>query len=225
MALDETQMDEGEFVVFGFVREQSDKMEVPNAIIAIIVTYYQMVISWYKEKYGKFIQFNDNKLIKMTDSADRYSTCLTNKMITKKMCNKFDIKFRIYGDSGNYVNCLIGYVQSFDSWINWNQGIGRRDNKFTTCSFYIDSSNDKLYVYDISIGSGKTELSYTSDTNFKSKDTFTLSFDFDNNTLQIYHNENAADKISLCQIKSVIPGVSLTNKDSTVQILSCKLYN
>ena len=67
------------------------------------------------------------------------------------------------------------------------------------------------------------DLDYKSTTNFQNGDIFGMSFDFKNDSLQLYHNNNKADKISLYGDKTAIPALSLTNKHDEIEILKLEI--
>ena len=88
-------------------------------------------------------------------------------------------------------------------------------------SLYTHSSLDQFSLNDSTHYFSK--LTYKSSCNFKNGDTFTLSFNFNKDYFQIYHNDKAADKISLNGNKTVIPGISIMNKTS-IQVIKWEMY-
>ena len=67
------------------------------------------------------------------------------------------------------------------------------------------------------------DLDWRAPSEFETTDIFGVTFDFINDTMQIYVNNNKADIISLKGNKSIIVGFSLDIKGDVLEILEYEL--
>ena len=89
-------------------------------------------------------------------------------------------------------------------------------------------SSDFNFGYKYKDKHGSGPINFISASNIKSLkfgDIIKLSFDFENDTLQIYHNNNYIKQVSLNGDKSILPGISLLNILDSIQIGNYNLYN
>ena len=208
-----------QYIVFGYVNNDSI-FNIPIDIINIIVLYYYIFFEFYTEKCGDGLQFID-KTVTLIDYNSTFSTCLFGELITEKICNKYEIHFQ-YTTQSTYFSFFFGYAKSKNSIKDWNDHIGDNENKKESVGIFVGSYFD-FTLYDEN--NYDKVLQYKSAVKFKNKDIFGLLFDFENDALQIYHNYNKADKLSLNKNKSVVIAISLVCKNDSVQILKHKFHS
>eukprot|EP01084_Bolivina_argentea_P017816 33238_1 len=175
-----------------------------------------MEIKWNTNTETNNIKFSDDhKTVTKTDpQSSSVSTVLINKTITKEMCNEFSITLIINGDEIN--GCLLGYVSSINDIKDWNQALGFDPNKQTSMGLLIDDDSPFLKLCDKDNTAEQLKCEYSECP--KGGDTFLFCFNFVNDNLIVYHNNNKMDTLSLNGNKNIIPAVSLIRDGSSVQI-------
>ena len=195
-----------------FYKQTSKIKNIPMDIINIITMYYYSFISlvFDRKKCSKYLEFIDNKHVKIKNKDWVYSTCLIDALITDKMCDRYEIYFKVRC-SLNGMNFRFGYVVSSDCIKNWNHGLGHKDNKNYSIGIYVGE-----YKYFKLFGKGNCgqSLDYKSSPKFCDGDTFGLEFNFNFNHIIIYHNYIKTEIISLNGDKQIIPAFSLIRKGS-----------
>ena len=145
-----------------------------------------------------------------------YSTCSFEQDIDGTLFNKFMIHFR-YLSSSRPSNIMIGYSTSIDYIENWNRPIGFGMNKSCSVCIWLNGKTCITWGHNIN---NYGSLSYRPQTNFQSGDIFTLSFDFVNDCVEFYHNDNKAPGIiSFNGAKCIIPAISLIDKGDSIQVI------
>ena len=149
-------------------------------------------------------------------------------MFTDKICNKFELKFRI--EFQDYLFCEFGYLSSSESLKRFKyQGFGEgSDKNHDNVSVGLILRRNVLEYHDDRGGDwtkqDERELNGDSLNKFKSCDIIKLVFDFVGDLLEIYQGCNVLDKVSLKGDKSIIPGVGLQLEDDSIELLECNLY-
>ena len=202
------------------------KIDIPTDIINIILFYYYIYFEFYKQQHGKGLVFINDKIVKMNVYNSMGSTCLFGELISTKICKKYQIHFQLLkeGISSHYFSfgLMFGYAESKNSIKDWNNCIGNKTNREQSTGFYVGSSFTDFAVYDKNNVS--KVLQYKSTSKFMINDVFGLEYDFINDEIQIYHNYNKADKLSLNGIKSLITAISLFDKKTSIKILKQTFY-
>ena len=152
----------------------------------------------------------------MSEKNSHYSTCLFGEPITDKICNKYDIYFKL-ACSSPLDDFFIGFATSVDDIKNWDNALGYGDNKKYSVGINIQLMEDKFVLDDATFT--YKSLDWRSKSMFESSDVFGLSFDFIHDEYQIYYNDIKADKLSLKGKKTIIPGISLSAQNDSVQVL------
>eukprot|EP01084_Bolivina_argentea_P168266 291855_1 len=168
---------------------------------------------------------DDDTTVTMTKTLNgsRWSTCLFGMHINNQMCDKFDISFKWRRTAESAFPAInIGFIASTiqNSIGNWNDRLGMKTNqKYSKC-IMIGTLYSRFYEYKNNQYSALLSTNHC----FKDKDEFTLSFDFINDALHIFHNDNLSDTISLDNVKEIMPGISLIYKGDTVQVTQWNFY-
>ena len=119
---------------------------------------------------------------------------------------------------------FLDMLQNTDKYMikNWNQSLGADNNKNSSVGILASSYlSSRFSLFDRN--NKCKELKYKSSIKFKCGDIFDLTFDFVQNKISIYHNNNFAVDISLNGNKSVIFAVSLKSRDASIEILNYEL--
>ena len=117
------------------------------------------------------------------------------------------------------VNCFFGYTTSKNKITNFEQGMGYSGNAKLSVGFYAHSNYQYFTLFDNKVQAQQL-LTTKKPTNGS---VVRLSFHFKNDNLTAYHDDKKAGETSLNGNKSVIPGVSLCNKDDSIEIIKYEL--
>ena len=122
----------------------------------------------------------------------------------------------------------MGYIKSMNvinNGFNLNDCLGNKQKKISAgISISPSQWPSGMIISDINNDRAPLNYANTSLTKFKSGDKLKLVFDFLINIIQIYHNNNFIDKVSLNGNKCVIPGVSLCRPGYSVKIGKYNFY-
>ena len=150
------------------------------------------------------------------------STCLFGELITNKICNQYYIQFKSNSDqSDGYGSFVFGYVESINCIKDFDCGLGVVRNKKHSVGIYTCYSQNQFKLFDKDNTDKK--LDYKSKSQFKQDDTFAVLFNFVDNYIQIYHNNNEADKLSLNDKKSIIMAFSLQKENDSIEIIKLEM--
>ena len=221
-------------IVYGYINK-TYKSNMPRDIADVITHYYQYDCKpkFYRDKHGKYLSFvSDTKIMKTQQPDGEYLRCsigLMDKCITNKMCDKFQIDFKIDFPKYNISSSLhIGYASSFKDVIHWNDALGELDNGDIGKTYGIYINGRSTMTLHKTWGLPLPEMlkyppqCYKSKTYFQNGDIFTLSFDFVKDCIDIYHNYRYADTTPLDGRKSIIPGVSVWDYQDSIEIVECR---
>eukprot|EP01083_Nonionella_stella_P049124 131033_1 len=137
-----------------------------------------------------------------------YSTSLFDILISNKICERYEVKFRMNATCG-----IVGYVTSKRCIKNWDHGLGFYDNKNSSVGIYVSGS-------DLSINDKNNDGKRLNVKGFRTGSILCFTFDFKNDKVEIYHNHSAIGDISLHGNKKIIVGCSLKYINDSVQIVS-----
>lgn len=226
------------YLVFGYCSQNFKSLTVPIEIINIVVFYHGHRIIFNQKYHGLHIQFINNIIATKYPITSRWSTCILNKEINSSECDKFYLELLCKDcDIKNFV-ISIGYIQSFYQFyngINWNQCIGKYDNKVFSAGIYIKSISSEceyryslygLHIsrYDDGYFHNKSNYKYYDYVDFDKithqDNKFGLLFNFINNTMILYSEKNKIKIFSLDNNKKIIPAVSFLRGCGQVEILN-----
>ena len=186
---------------------------------------------------------NNDKLVSLHHMTFGYRTCLLNTTFADTMCDKFTLKFMVKG-AQTFPMFGFGYAYSSIDKLDSDSGLGRGFNADYSVGVYLDPNQNKLeafpnYTCD-------RQLNWGSFSNFGNSDIIELSFDFLKDKMDIYHNNNFVDYVSLHykrqtpkntlfmriiedsdeelvdnDCKGIIPGVCLDTNEISIELLEC----
>ena len=210
--------------VFGYMRKaqllfpkNNIYYNIPMLIQYICLSYYYIGMVLDIKNHGNGLIFSNNdKNVKQTINA--WSTCVLINDININDCNKFNIHIK-YVKTGAF---QMGYIiNTINSIKNWNRETGCGSNTENSVGIYVYHYRDTFTLYDKNDCAGLQTLNYKSPKFFAINDIFILSFDFIENTLTIYHNDNKCDTIELQKHTKIIPAFSLYYPGTQIEILKC----
>ena len=217
--------------IYGFVRRYTI-VKVSIDILNIIFYYYYINFKWSTKnnECGEGLIFSDDDrtvtLPKNINNCVNSSTCIFNTYIASDICKQCNIYFKYNKqNSKDQMQFIFGYVESRDDVKDYNYSIFRALEKNPNQGFGIACSQWYPNFTMINAADNQIiELQYKVNGHFKDGDEFKLSFNFneDNRYLQIYHNDSTADKISLHDIQTVIPVISMRDA-CTIKFLKYEL--
>lgn len=206
------------YIVHGYVRNANSK-ETPKEITGIILLFYdftndQSLMKFDQTKYGDKLQFINDKQVQHIGDTDGSSIAIFSSSISSQFCNEFKLYFKIHSYD---FNGTIGWVQSKNDIKDWNQCLGYANNKDTSIGIWIARGwqEFRLYHKDNQIHLLSHKLKDT----FHDGDIVAISFNFCTDKVQLYHNEEKADSLSLDGAQSIIPCVSLCWKQQSFEII------
>ena len=158
------------------------------------------------------------KIVRVKKSIDGWQTCLFGQQIEKKYCNQFDIYIK--WNSGIYA-FFMGYITSTisESIGRWNSALGQHENKSNSVGIFVSNSNKILWRHDKHPIVSPQQLKYESQTEFDKNDIFRLSFNFKNDVVNIYHNDNYVDNIPLYGCTVITPAFALQSVNEELEIV------
>lgn len=203
--------------LFGTLAEESPYYNIPQLINICCMAFYE-VFTWYKEKHGERLEFISDKRVRVK-KEDIWSVCLYETEISNKICDKFDITFKVisFGIDRRDLDFCIGYAtgDTLETSIeNWEECIGEDNNKQTSAAWAFWESS---LVYN---GFCEYETS-DSDMNYSPNDLLRLLFDFKTNKVKIYQNGEEKDCKDLGATKFWI-GLSLRYQGTEIEMVEYK---
>eukprot|EP01084_Bolivina_argentea_P110625 197483_1 len=164
-------------------------------------------------------KFSNGNIVEKISSDNKYTTCVIGESINNKMCTQFDFEIKLKTFS---YECYIGYITSTinESVKNWNHYLGYGDNKNDSVGFRFYPNGN--YINEWRKGNFET-LNYTASSNFKQGDKVKLSFNFDNKTLSLYHNESRVEILSLNNCKTITPAITMSKKNDKIEIIKYEI--
>ena len=193
---------------------------LPMDIVDIILNYYECLPTFNKIKSNKKLKITNLTTIRKIENDNKWSFCSFGSIIANIMCNKFDIYIKI--KSLKYAIC-IGYITSKDYIYNESsvEHLGWKNNKNISVGMYMSKSYNYPQIFDTNYNGG-----YNGRHKFKKffiGDIFILSFDFEKNHFEMFHNDTKALTLKLNN-KMIVPAFTLYHKDYSIQIIKYRLY-
>ena len=222
-------------LINGYIRECQEKLfgelasnnpyyNIPQLVNNHCMLFYEL-FTWYKRQYGDGIHFISDTVVTVIKSAGRsgiWPTCMFENVISKQVCDKFSITFKIksFGTVKSYPDFYIGYSTGDTlpaSIKNWNQQLGECENTKTSKSWGIYNtrlciSRDGRAWYTIKQG-----MKYALD------DLLKVVFDFKEQKVTIYQNDKEEDSQELMETRLWI-GLSFYNRGETVEMVEYRYY-
>jgi len=198
--------------------------------------------------HGKNLQFDETgKRATKIDQDYQYSTFVFGAPITNKMCNRYDMYVKV---NKLQKDCFIGYAANEQGIKDWNQPFGYGSNKNSSVGVLANKKNmfavynkDHQQFVNLPVAVQKEENEW------EDGSIFLLSFDFENDDINIYQNKNEPDQVTSAKFhrakeqnvllksvkinnnlyqnssgKSVLPSFSLNCKGDSVEVLKWRLY-
>ena len=202
-----------ELLTCGFIHEWNKQNIKTNCIIPeeLILTFCKFHaindITWNTQFIGHGIEFTKNdkmatfKPWTVKRFWGRLASLFVNKIISNKMCKKFEIKYIV---NGGLSKCGFGYIPTiaFDKF-NPRQALGNDNQQLgedKSVGLYLDGQTTKLKVVT-GHGFGNVKLDAKSLSNLSTRlltgGIIGLLFDFENDQLEIYHNDTFVNKLCL----------------------------
>ena len=195
----------------GYIRETSINVIIPSDIIDMIISYFYIAIAWNTEKYDNVhcILSKENTMTTLSDQVCDFAVCAINPVISSEVCKRVDIGFQIYGRHnpdcfiyGNITSTIKDWGAYIKDILNDTKSIAGVQN------FYFNY--DKMHQIMV--------ISYRAEFNFRSNEQIILSFDFEEDHFQIYHNNQTGAKLSLNGNKEIGIAASLQNVNDSIEI-------
>eukprot|EP01084_Bolivina_argentea_P067588 123052_1 len=205
------------YLIFGYIHEIEKKypriINIPKPIIYVLAEFYCLFDEWNEKFCGSLLKIIKPKIITKTKKGN-YCSCLFGNEINNKMCNVFNIEFKW---KKKVIEFFIGYVEAdqLNKFDCHDDALGFQKNRNISLGIWIYKTNSHCALYD-SFYDYKT-LKHSSTDTFVESDRFMLSFDFVNEQLTIFRNDQRQDSIEF-QHKSIIPGVSLWQKGEEIEV-------
>eukprot|EP01083_Nonionella_stella_P282481 961221_1 len=186
-------------LIFGYCRAASN--DLAQTIIHLVLFYFNdnYKFDTTSQYYGRGLYFYDNNQTVQTkfkydphNTARRTSVCIYGEPISDKQCNKFEIYIQWKTCQFSSV-FFMGYITSSiqQSIQRWNNALGQFANKEYSVGIEVNSWRHNFIYYDKN--NEEKELKYESKLSFRENDMFKMEFNFIDDTLTIYHNNNKAD--------------------------------
>ena len=212
-------------LINGYIRECQDTLfgdlvddnafyNIPQLINTHCMAFYQ-VFTWYKKKHSDGLKFlSDSEVI--VSHFNRWRTCFFENEISNKICNKFDITFKVisFGKEKEEPDFCIGYTTTNtieESMIDWQLCLGETENKHTSAAWAFYSThlfyNGNCIVWE--------SMEYSPG------DLLRVSFDFEKNTVKVYQNAEEKDCQGLEATKLWI-GLSMTYEGNQITMVEYK---
>ena len=196
---------------------------IPETITTLILSYYYPKICFDRSprylvnvEYGK-----GNKSAKTARFNRGFGTCVLQEAITDEYCYRFSIQIATKGKRECIENISMGYVHDTSKKLTCDPlGIG--GNRRNSVSIYLSKCWNKFYLYDKN--HRYSEIRGNKMDQWKNDDTFTMSFNFEWNRLDLYHNEEYVASISLNGYKSVIPAFNLCGACDEISIKNFEFF-
>ena len=206
--------------LFGDIAIDNPYYNIPQPVNNHIMLF-NGIFTWYRSKYGKGLKLVSNTAVTVQEmDEDEFSakTCMFANVISKELCNKFSITFKIeHPDKSREVDVHIGHTKESsleESIKDWNQPLGYFNNMMTTCKWNIYSdgvyfSGEDTYFKKV------REIKYTNG------DLFKVIFNFEGMQVAIHHKEDEVDLRELCVTKLWI-GCSIFCPGDKVEMIEYK---
>ena len=231
-----------ELLTCGFLHEwnkqniQTTNCIIPEELIQTFCKFYPIDdITWNTEIKGHGIDFTkDNKQATFEPhTVMRYwcgkASLFVNKIISDKMCKRFEIKYVHNGDlniSG------FGYIPTsafykFDVYQALGDN-GQQLGEDESVGLFLRNSKLEIITGD-GFGNIKLDAKSLNDLNTDDKEGIIgLLFDFENDALEIYHDDTFVNKLGLDGHKSIIPAFTFAGAGSfssqALEIKECNFY-
>ena len=207
--------------VFGALVNVNTYYTIPELVNNHCMMFYDP-LRWYTKKVGPGIEFISERIVKKSVCDNGWSTCVLGYKISKDLCNKFDITFRLnsFGstdeDDYNYPYFYLGFVtgKSIKKSIKkWNQAIGHGSN--TATRGWCISIN-KIYSVGF-FNSGILDRDGKR-CQFAVGDIFRISFDFEYKQVALFYNDQQVDLRKL-KTKKLWIALSFALKNEIIEII------
>eukprot|EP01083_Nonionella_stella_P184041 666801_1 len=195
-------------IAHGFMRmirrcfpDDSSYYNIQREIMDIIWKYVHIKIEFNKQFHAQNLTFIDDTTVQINSEDD--AIALIGEEISSEYCQTFTVQIKWVKKAFAFD---FGYVHEGapQSITDWNQLLGHDLMAQCSQSFFIGWNHRCFYHW----GKG-TSSAYSSTKYFAEGDTFSLEFDFVNNTVTIYHNGEKAETKSLQGCKKLTPAISL----------------
>ena len=190
---------------------------IPPIINNYCMLFYE-VFTWYRKQCGDGIEFLSDTEVTVNSNIGYWSSCILKNKISKQICNKFSIAFKInsFGMKQTYPTFDIGYTigNSLEESVkNWNQEFGTGENEKTSWAF----SFYRGYTYYI----GKPGRSRPNSEmmEYKLGDMIELVFDLNCKRVYVYHNEQERDGAYL-KADTFWVGLCFVNQGATIELIN-----
>eukprot|EP01084_Bolivina_argentea_P076878 139368_1 len=200
------------YLITGFCNQINYNLSIydtPNDIINVILLYYDD-----DYKFNDFhtametLQFTNNyKTVKRIRNHTHSSICIFGEEISYTQFEIFNIEFKWKTCIDSF--CMGYLIWNIQSLSNWNTHLGS-DMHYGQVGIKVNVNQNKFLLYDHDFNGQLLPAYFVSCKGFKQLDIFTMSFNFKENMLSIYHNGIEAEILSLEGHKKLTPAFSLS---------------
>lgn len=193
--------------------------QIPSEIINMVLLFY-FTFKFDTEKHGKNLEFSDDgQTVSVTGCVD-WTSCIYGSIVTDQICDTFEIYFIFDAKNDDALCHMFGYIPNIDLMQNhdWNSHIGDEGNEEYCVGFLVAAKNS-VYQFDKPGGRPDHEIDYRPESKFVSGDQFGMIFNFVQDSLSIYHNDQLIEAVSLNGFKSIIPAFSFCSLKNTCKII------
>ena len=180
------------------------------------ILFYE-IFTWYKNDKQKGVKFISETEVKAIKNV--WTTCIFDNEISDKICNRFSITFQVisFGDERVEPDFDIGYTLENtieESMKNWTSPIGEGQNKHTSTCW--NCGNSRLY-HSCSNGWSTVQKNLK----YSLGDIFTMLFDFKEEKVKIYYNDQEKDCKDL-NVTKLWVAISLFYTGNHVKVIDYK---
>eukprot|EP01083_Nonionella_stella_P095908 269361_1 len=222
-----------QMVVFGYTRrvESLLYMFVPNDVMSLVTSYYgyyAYIAAFDTAMHGEHLRFGPGHRVTKTSNNYCCSIVLFGNQVYSSICARYELSFLVSSLQHDF---MVGYVPSSGNIKDWNNELGRDSNLYYSTGIYIYKHLNYFELCDKYNRNGKQSP-------FKlrrhangchalglCRDMIKMSFNFVEDTLSIYVNQDLAISASLHRNKEIIPTFGLNDKLDQIRIAKIEFFD